>query len=254
MDLEIYTEANKIWTRFAKDTKETDFQFSLEIHKKLLSFFQVGDYYYYIFNVKHSAFELVSEEIKNVLGYDHKEIDVPFLLSKIHIEDQPWFLKFENKVAEFFSTLSQKQIPNYKVRYDYRIGKKDGDYVRILQQVITIQSNGEEGVLRTFGVHTDITSIKKDGQPLLSFIGLNGEPSYLDVSTTKASTLKNTNLSRRELEILSLIIDGKKSEEISKLLFISKQTVDTHRRNLLKKSNCGNMASLISMAVRLGWV
>jgi DNA-binding NarL/FixJ family response regulator len=140
------------------------------------------------------------------------------------------------------------------VRYDYRIRKKDGDYVRILQQVITIQSNGEEGVLRTFGVHTDITSIKKDGQPLLSFIGLNGEPSYHDVSTTKASTLKNTNLSRRELEILSLIIDGKKSEEISKLLFISKQTVDTHRRNLLKKSNCGNMASLISMAVRLGWV
>jgi hypothetical protein len=115
MDLEIYAEANKIWTRFAKDTRESDFQFSLEIHKKLLSFFQVGDYYYYIFNVKHSAFELVSEEIKNVLGYDHKEIDVPFLLSKIHIEDQPWFLKFENKVTEFFSTLSQKQIPNYKV-------------------------------------------------------------------------------------------------------------------------------------------
>ena len=49
-------EANKIWKRIAKDASEDELKFSLEIYKKLLSFFQVGDYHYYNFNLKQSCF------------------------------------------------------------------------------------------------------------------------------------------------------------------------------------------------------
>src|SRR4051812_7364841 len=131
MQLRVFEEANKIWDRVAKDGNLDDLQFSLEIHKTLLNFFQVGDFYYYIFNVKHSAFDLVSNEIKDVLGYEPGEVTVPMFLANIHPDDQPWFLNFENKVTEFFATLSQQQIPNYKVRYDYRVRKKNGEYIRI---------------------------------------------------------------------------------------------------------------------------
>jgi len=43
------------------------------------------------------------------------------------------------------------------------------------------------------------------------------------------------NLSDREKEIQKLVADGKTSSEIGELLFISKNTVDTHRRNIRKK-------------------
>lgn len=179
---------------------------------------------------------------------------MPFLLSNIHPDDQPWFLNFENKVKEFFSTLSYNQIPNYKVRYDYRIRKKNGEYIRILQQIVTIQFDENKGLLRTFGVHTDISQIKQGGLPVLSFIRLNGEPSYLGVDVKKIFSSAAIQLTHREREVLTLLIEGKKSEDISRQLFISKLTVDTHRRNLLKKTGTTNTVALISMAVKKGWV
>lgn len=52
----VYEEAKRIWRLLsegnAKDLTAEDYKLELEMHKKLLSFFQVGDYYYYIFNVK----------------------------------------------------------------------------------------------------------------------------------------------------------------------------------------------------------
>lgn len=253
MNIDIFNKANKIWTSITENAKEEELEFSLEIHKKLLNFFQVGDYYYYIFNVKESKFEFVSNEITNVLGYEPDEVDVPFLLSHIHPDDQPWFLNFENTTVEFFSTLSPEQITNYKVRYDYRIQNKSGKYIRILQQVVTIQNAGSK-VLKTFGVHTDISHIKEEGLPVLSFIGLNGNPSYIGVKVKDVFSPDAIDLTRREQQVLGLLIEGKKSEEISKILFISKQTVNSHRKNLLKKTNSSNTASLTSMAIKKGWV
>jgi len=47
-------------------------------------------------------------------------------------------------------------------------------------------------------------------------------------------------LSKRENEVQRLVIEGKTSAEIGEILFISKNTVDTHRRNIRKKlSNNG---------------
>jgi DNA-binding NarL/FixJ family response regulator len=62
------------------------------------------------------------------------------------------------------------------------------------------------------------------------------------------------NITTRELEILQLIALGLTSQEISKKLFISKNTVETHRKNLLAKLNVKNTASLLKFAFRKGLV
>ena len=255
MKPEIFKEANKIWNRFTKDANDKDdFSIPLKVHKQLINLFHVGPYYYYVFNVKTSSFEFMSEEITNVLGYEPAELDVPFLLSKIHPEDQPYFLNFENKVVDFFASLQPGQVMNYKVSYDYRIQKKDGEYTRILQQVVTIQLDEDKHVIKTFGIHTNISHLKPSGTPVLSLIGLNGEPSYMDVNVKQVFSPSTLFLTPREREILALLVQGKKSDEISKELFISTLTVNTHRRNLLKKTSCINTAALTSMAVQKGWL
>ncbi|MDB5206764.1 MAG: hypothetical protein JWR72_1839 [Flavisolibacter sp.] len=254
MKHEIFKEADKIWSRFTKDAEDKDVSVPLKIHKKLLSLFHVGDYYYYVFNIKTSSFELMSEDIYRVLGYMPEEVDVPFFLSKIHPEDQPYFLNFENKVTEFFSSLKPEQILNYKVSYDYRIQKKDSTYIRILQQVFTIQLKEDNQVIKTFGFHTNISHLKQTGVPVLSFIGLNGEVSYMDVNVKQVFSPSTISLTSREREVLALLMKGKKSEQISKELFISKLTVDTHRKNILRKTACNNTAGLVSEAVKNGWL
>lgn len=56
-------------------------------------------------------------------------------------------------------------------------------------------------------------------------------------------------LSSREKEILRLIGEGKTSQEIADQLFIGKSTVDTHRKNILKKMNIHGKTDLIRFAV-----
>ena len=56
-------------------------------------------------------------------------------------------------------------------------------------------------------------------------------------------------LSKRELEIVRLIGEGNSSVEISELLFIGKATVDTHRKNILKKLNMHGKNDLVRYAV-----
>lgn len=57
-------------------------------------------------------------------------------------------------------------------------------------------------------------------------------------------------VSRREKEVLQLIVDGLTNPQIAEKLFISLHTVDSHRKNLLAKFNVNNTASLIRVAIK----
>jgi DNA-binding CsgD family transcriptional regulator len=249
-----FNKAIKIWEKTSIGNSVESVFFDLEVQKKLLNIFSVGDYYYYIFDIKEAKLDLLSEEAVTILGYSREELDMSFLVSKFHPEDQPWFLNIENKIVEFFSKLTLVQIPNYKVRYDYRIRKNNGEYIRIIQQVIVLQHSEVGGILKTFGVHTDISHLKMEGKPVLSFIGLNGEPSFIDVEIEKVFPTPSTFLTNREQEILILIVNGFETKEIAKKFGISNETVSTHRKNLLNKTKARNTSEMISMAIKKGWV
>lgn len=57
-------------------------------------------------------------------------------------------------------------------------------------------------------------------------------------------------LTERELEVLRYITNGKSNAEIAELLFISIHTVNSHRKNILKKLNQKNTAELVSFALK----
>ena len=58
-------------------------------------------------------------------------------------------------------------------------------------------------------------------------------------------------LSNRETELLYLITNEYSSIEIAKLLFLSKNTVDSHKKNLYLKLNVSNSAGLVRRAYEL---
>lgn len=57
-------------------------------------------------------------------------------------------------------------------------------------------------------------------------------------------------LSKREKEVLKLIGDEYTTKEIADLLFISQNTVESHRKNMFSKLNVKNVAGLIKMALK----
>ena len=76
---------------------------------------------------------------------------------------------------------------------------------------------------------------------------LMGKPAH--EGDTQESTLINT-LTRREYQILKLIAQQYTTKEISGALHISESTVETHRKNLIKKVNVKNSVGLAIFAMK----
>lgn len=68
----------------------------------------------------------------------------------------------------------------------------------------------------------------------------------------KASPFQS--LTGREKEILQLIAEGHSTKEIADILHISKNTVSTHRKNLMKKLDLHNVAQLTQYAIAKGLI
>lgn len=76
-----------------------------------------------------------------------------------------------------------------------------------------------------------------------SFSGATTDPSN---SVNSPSLI----LTERELEILKLITQEYSGKEIGEELFISSNTVETHRKNLIKKLNVKNTIGLVKYAIK----
>ncbi|TYP98699.1 LuxR family two component transcriptional regulator [Tenacibaculum adriaticum] len=79
-------------------------------------------------------------------------------------------------------------------------------------------------------------------------VAFNFMNSYVDENVTVGKSEKVV-LSNREKEILQLIAKGKTSKQISEELFIAKTTVDTHRKNMIRKLNLNGVNELMKYAI-----
>ena len=133
-------------------------------------------------------------------------------------------------------------------------------------QTITLKTTEDGALLKVFGSHTDITHITAENNHKLSFIGLDGEPSYLGIDVFGATVLddyapfdiKTSKIAFpftvRELEVLRHLASGLTTGEIAERLFLSFNTVETHRRNIMQKSEAKNTTELIVDCIRKGYI
>jgi len=131
---------------------------------------------------------------------------------------------------------------------DYRLRKASGEYVRILRQSSIINASTERGMISTVSICTDISNLKMTGPVDFRFTGKGEENFYKMVEKEKAVISGQRGLavlSIREQEILHLISQGFRSQDIAEKLHVSVHTVNTHRRNMLKKLEVKTMAELM---------
>lgn len=72
--------------------------------------------------------------------------------------------------------------------------------------------------------------------------------------TEKNDGYKEVPLTKREIEILKLIASGYSNQEIANILYISYNTVDTHRKNIMHKLTIKNTAGLVRYAIEKGLI
>lgn len=256
MENNLFREARKKWSEIGRHRPVKDLNIELSFYKKMLSIFQIGEFYYFIFYPSKSHLEYISESVTKVLGYTTDEFTTEKFLEKIHPDDVAHFVAFEKKVVTFKMNLPADKVMKYKSQYCYRLKKANGTYIPVLQQSVTIQCDDDGAVLRNLVIHTDISTLKPSlTHPTLSFIGLDGEPSFYNAQD-EMTVLQATKplLSKREQEVLALLAQNKTTTEIAQTLFISPETVGTHRKNIHNKTQTKTVLELVMKAMEKGWL
>lgn len=84
------------------------------------------------------------------------------------------------------------------------------------------------------------------------FLGNGVKEAYFSSLTKKEEPRRSApipRLSKRELEILHLIVEEYTTKEISDKLFLSEHTVESHRSNIIQKLDVRNVAGLVKKAI-----
>lgn len=231
----------------------------------MANLFCPGPYYYYIIDSPTLTLDLVSESTRDLLGIDSKDLTLNRFIDLIHPDDLDFFMRCEDVVAHFLKNcISPDKMVNYKITYSLRERVANGSYRLFLMQTITLSTTENGALLKVFGTHTDISHITSAGNRKLSLIGLNGEPSFLEIDVFEDGVFENfvpfdyemqsPSFTKRELEVIRLLAKGNSTDEISKELNISIQTVFTHRKNILRKSTAKNTSELVAECIRKGYI
>lgn len=131
--------------------------------------------------------------------------------------------------------------------------------------IIIISSNSELEVIAELieiGVHSYLLKDAEPAEVLKAIQSVINNDFYYNQVVSKAlrqnfqktrvseSQTKEANLTKREIEVLTLICQEMTVKEISEELILSEQTILTHRKHLMKKIQAKNAVSLVRFAIQ----
>ena len=218
------------------------------------SIISTGPFSFYIIDFFDMSLSHISPSIYDMHGFSPENITFNDILGAIHPDDIEFVVKAEAFLTKFFfENVGREKLLTYKISYSHRAKLKNGEYALFNHQALMLTMDDKGGYGKSLNIHTRIDHLSNSNTYKISLIGLNGEPSFMNLSLDEENH-KLREFSKREIDINRLIGDGLNNAEIAKKLFISPLTVKKHRNNILAKSNCKNTAQLIKNCIIQGLI
>jgi DNA-binding CsgD family transcriptional regulator len=168
--------------------------------------------------------------------------DASAYLSAAHPDDLKRHSTARNKYLRIGTDLFVEKKGEAFISTNIRVKNASGNYVNLLYQGYLFYSEQQFPSTYAIMVHTDVTGMMKARYGYHYYVG--NDPAYFRFPDD--NLLKTGNVfSRREFEIIKLIACGYDSRKIAAELFLSIHTVNTHRRNLLKKTGKATTHELV---------
>ena len=186
-------------------------------------------------------------------GHDQQlsdEMGFAYNASLVHPDDSGFILESYIKALGFIGSLPAEERKDYKLSYTFRTKDKTGNYHWAIDQVVVLELDRNNNIWLLLGI-TDIltgSAIQKTGRQL---VNIKSNELYLFIEDSEKS---KPVLSAREIEVLGLVSQGLPSKQIAGQLFISVNTVNNHRQNILEKTKTCNSAEAIVFAKNLGLI
>jgi DNA-binding CsgD family transcriptional regulator len=171
-----------------------------------------------------------------------------YFWSRIHQEDVEQWLESLNELMRF--TLGDVPIGSRKLMsytWNYRFKNGDDEYVNIIQNTTPLEFDSEMKPIIGLA-HYTVLDASLEFPISASAKVLNKQNEYETIYFNSFSQkLLSDGITNRERDVIRLLVLKKTSREIGEKLNISSNTVDTHRRNILKKLNISSTGELIGM-------
>lgn len=236
-----------------------------EQFKKIAALFTPGVSYFYVLNVHNLELDFISPQVRDFVGPDADKVTIETLLNLATPGEVEKIVKKEKVIKDFYTRfLPKEKITTYKLVYTYKM-KDFSRKERIMLHQATPISTTEKGCLQhVLSIHTDVSHLVLKSTSSVSFIDLNGKNSFYNIDPHQEKfdpclakpepAGLSCSLSKRELEVLENITSGLNTKEIAKKLCVSSHTVQTHRKNIMKKCGCKNTAELVAETMVAGLI
>lgn len=187
---------------------------------------------------------------EKTLGYADAEISLPLLLQNIHPDELPQV----NHIARLAIIYTNENlVSNHSslLHLTYRCKKKDGTYAKFLSQSVNLKSDYRGRVQYNLVKLTDISFMDSSEEVYWSFDapGLDKEAFKKSVYAAQGNIF-----TKREIEVLMEVDKGLSNRQIAENLYLSRHTVATHRKHILKKTNCNNAHELLAFCKAKGFL
>lgn len=201
-------------------------------------------------NTSTYQYEFISKNIEYATGLQRDELyagGIKCLLSKVHKDDvNVWLLALKDLMTFCMTKVEECKRTKMSFQYNYRIQVRSNKIVNVVENQIPL-------VLDEFGkpiIGLGHFIAYDDGlaYPIKAFARmLNTRNEYETLYSQNYGMQKLlSGLSNREQDVVRLLVLGNTSKEIAAKLFISPNTVDTHRRNILEKLGISSTSEIVS--------
>lgn len=195
-----------------------------------------------------------SDRYKRVLGYDKNptgnEVNLEDFYKQIHPTDLPFVLDSQIQFYNFLQQLPPQEKKGYKLVYIFRIKNKDDIYLRFINQVTILELDKHGDIWQLLIVSDMLSKHVYETMPQRYVINMKTGKYHLFKKELENNPTQL--FTKREKEVVSLIAQGLDSVAIANKLFISVNTVNNHRRNILSKTKTGNTPQALLYAKYLG--
>jgi DNA-binding CsgD family transcriptional regulator len=229
----------------------------LDRHIEFLKKINIQDSSISIFDLYQKKHVYISSNFAGLLGWDITEAHEQgnaYMDERMHPDDAVTLTKagiyFIQMGLELAKT-DPKAVKDYKVLQDYRTKNKKNQFVRVIEQHKLLEFDSLDNpwlALCVMDISPDEDIITPGRARLLHTT--TGE--IYEFPGENPDVILHPVLSKREKEILGLIAIGNVSKQIADKLYISVNTVNTHRQRIIEKLNVSNTTQAVTYASRMG--
>ena len=205
-----------------------------------------------IYDIFQKRYVFVRNRFRELIDYDDEkaaEEGYSFFFRLMHPDDISFVLDTCIRAIEFMMEVPAEQRKNFKTVFEFRLRNNHGKYIRFIQQMVNLELD-LKGNMWLILILMDVNPNQQDDKLLLrSTMNMKTGKVY---QFTEVGNEKQSQLSKREIEILGLIAKGLASKEIAEQLYLSVNTVNNHRQRIIEKMDVNNTSEALTYAMRIG--